>query len=221
MASLCTGANVLSGHISHCAAPAAENVSAAHAVHCSAVTAPGVEDLNPASHFEHVVASTSELYVPALHIWHVAFPEPRCLVRYPLKQWQSDCRVLPRFEVELPWHTAHTLLELAATAEENVLFPHSVHACAPTAVLYVPCTHARHSCPFAPVYPTLHWHVAVVELPAGPCEFAGQLVQVDVTCATAAEYWSAGQSVHVPMPTAVLNFPAGHAVHSTPSAPPE
>ena len=161
------------------------------------------------------------MYVPALHIWHVAFPEPRRLVRYPLKQWQSDCRVLPLLEVELPWHAAHTLLAFAATAEEKVLFPHNVHACSPTAILYVPCTHARHCCPFAPVYPTLHWQVFSVELPAGACEFGGQLVQVDVTCATAAEYWSAGQSVHEPMPTAVLNFPAGHAVHICPSATPE
>jgi hypothetical protein len=68
ISSLRTGANVLMGQMSHCAAPSAENVFAAHAVHCSAVTAPGVEDLVPAPHFEQVVASRSELYVPALHI---------------------------------------------------------------------------------------------------------------------------------------------------------
>jgi hypothetical protein len=209
------------GQMSHCAAPSAENVFAAHAVHCSAVTAPGVEDLVPAPHFEQVVASRSELYVPALHIWHVALLDPRFFVRNPLKQWQSDCLVLPLFELELLWHAAHTLLEFAATAEENVLFPHSVHAWAPTAVLYVPCTHARHCCPFAPVYPTLHWQVVAVELPAGPCEFSGQLVQTDVTCATAVEYWSAGQLVHVPMPTAVLKVPAVQAAHVCPSAIPE
>ena len=75
------GANVKLGQISHCAAPAAEYRSAAHAVHCSEEVAPGVEDLYPAPHLEHVVASSCELNDPALHIWHVAFAAPRLFVR--------------------------------------------------------------------------------------------------------------------------------------------
>jgi hypothetical protein len=71
------------------------------------------------------------------------------------------------------------------------------------------------------VYPALHWQVVAVELPAGPCEKDGQFVQTDVTCATAVEYWSAGQFVHVPMPTVVLKVPAVQAVHICPSVIPE
>jgi hypothetical protein len=201
---LSPGANVKLGQISHCAAPAAEYRSAAHAVHCSEDVAPGVEDLYPAPHLEHVVASSCELYDPALHIWHVAFTAPRLFVRYPITQWQSDCRVLPISDVELPWHAAHTLLEVAATAGENVLFPHSVHVLGPMLVLYVPCTHPRHTAPFAPVYPALHWQSLASLLPAGACELDGQLEQVETTCAGVIEYSFTAQFVHVPMPTPVL-----------------
>jgi len=173
--------------MSHCAAPAAEYVFTAHAVHCSTATAPGVDDLYPAPHLEHVVASSCELYDPALHISHVALAMPRFFVRYPIRQWQSDCRVLPISAVELPWHGAHTPLEDAATAEENVLFPHSVHVLGPMLVLYVPGTHPRHTAPFAPVYPTLHLQLVASLLPAGDCENAGQLEHVETTCATVVE----------------------------------
>jgi hypothetical protein len=78
--------NVLFGQMSHCAAPAAEYVFTPHCVHCSAAVAPGVDDLYPAPHLEHVVASSCELYDPALHISHVAFGAPRLFVRYPLRQ---------------------------------------------------------------------------------------------------------------------------------------
>jgi hypothetical protein len=83
---LLAGANVLFGQISHCAAPVAEYVLTPHSVHCSCDTAPGVDDLNPAPHLEHVVASSCELYDPALHIWHVALVAPRLLVRKPNRQ---------------------------------------------------------------------------------------------------------------------------------------
>jgi hypothetical protein len=158
---------VLLGQISHCAAPAAEYVFAPHSVHVSDDTAPGVEDLNPPPHLEHVVASSCELYEPAEHIWHVAFAAPRLLVRNPIRQWQSDCLVLPRSDVELPWHAAHTVGVVAASTDEYVLFPHSVHVFGPIAVLYVPCTHAKHTPPFGPVYPALHLQSIASSLPDG------------------------------------------------------
>jgi hypothetical protein len=173
-------------------------------VHCSEETAPGVDDLYPAPHFEHVVASSCELYDPALQISHVALATPRFFVRYPMRQWQSDCRVLPMSEVELAWHGEHTLLEDAATTEEKVLLPQSVHLLGPTIVLYVPCTHPRHTPPFAPVYPALHWQSLASLLPAGAWELNGQLEHVETTCATVVEYSFKAQFVHVPMPTPVL-----------------
>jgi hypothetical protein len=179
--SLLAGANVLLGQISHCAAPSAEYVLTPHSVHCSEDTAPGVDDLNPAPHLEHVVAPSCELYDPALQIWHVALGAPRWFVRNPLRQWQSDCRVLPISDVELAWHAKHTLLDVAATTPEYVLFPHSVHTSGPTVGLYVPCTHAIHTAPSAPVYPALHLQSIASSLPAGACANDGQLEQVDTT----------------------------------------
>jgi hypothetical protein len=157
----------LIGQISHCAAPAAEYVFTPHSVHVSMDTAPGVDDLNPAPHLEHVVAPSCELYDPALHISHVAFAAPRLFVRKPRRQWQSDCLVLPMRDVELLWHAKHTLLDVAATTDEYVLFPHSVHVLAPTSGLNVPSTQARHVCPSAPVYPALHLQSTASSLPAG------------------------------------------------------
>jgi hypothetical protein len=219
--SLLAGANVLFGQISHCAAPSAEYVFTPHSVHCSDDTAPGVDDLNPAPHLEHVVAPSCELYDPALQIWHVAFGAPRWFVRNPLRQWQSDCRVLPISDVELPWHAKHTLLDVAASTDEYVLFPHRVQVLGPTVGLYVPSTHEVHTAPFAPVYPALHRQSLASSLPAGACAKDGQLEHVETTCATVPEYSFAAQSVHVPMPTAVLYFPAPHAAHATPFAAPE
>ena len=112
--------------------------------------------------------------------------------------------MLPISEVELLWHAAHTLLDVAATADEYVLFPHNVHVLGPTAGLYVPCTHDRHGCPFAPVYPALHWQSLASLLPAGAWELNGQLEHAETTCATVVEYSFTAQFVHVPMPTLVL-----------------
>jgi len=97
------------------------------------------------------------LYDPAVHISHVAFARPRFFVMYPLRHLQSDCRVLPISADEDAWHGRHTLADDAATTGEYVLFPQSVHACGPAAVLYFPSTHDRHAAPFAPLYPALHW----------------------------------------------------------------
>jgi hypothetical protein len=40
--------------------------------------------------------------------------------------------VLPIKDVEFPWHAVHTALDVAATTDENVLFPHKVHVLGPT-----------------------------------------------------------------------------------------
>jgi len=207
--------------MSHCAAPAAENVLTGHPRHCSDDTAPGVEDWYPAPHLEHVVALSCALYDPAEHSSHVSFAVPRFLVRNPTRQWQSDCRVLPMSDVALPWHAVHTSLDVAASAEEYVLFPHKVHALGPISVLYVPCTHPRHTSPSAPVYPALHRQSIASSLPSGDWENEGQLVHVETTCATVVEYSFKTQFTHVPMPTPVLYVPAMHATHSTPSSAPE
>jgi hypothetical protein len=178
---LIPGANVLIGQISHCAAPAAEYVLASHCSHSSSDTAPGFDDLYPAPQLEHVVASSCALNDPALHTWHVAFAKPRLFVMYPGRHLQSDCRVLPMSDFDDVWHPRHTLLEVAATACENVLLPHSVHLSGPSVVLYVPGTHAMHAWPFSPVYPALHWQSVASSLPAGAFEFNGQLEHVGTT----------------------------------------
>jgi hypothetical protein len=203
-ASLFAGANVFAGHASHCAAPAAEYLPASHCTHVSSETAPGVDDIIPAPQLEHVVASSCALYDPAVHIWHVALTVPRLFVRNPLRHLQSDGCVLPLSDLEFVWHGTHTLADVAATAGEYVLLPHSVHACGPGAVLNVPGTHAVHGWPFAPVYPALHWQSLAWSLPGGAAEFEGQLKQLDVTCATVVEYSFAPQFVHVPGPVFTL-----------------
>jgi hypothetical protein len=190
-------------------------------VHSSSDTAPGFDDFIPAPQLEHVVASSCELYDPAVHIWHVALTVPRLFVRYPRRHLQSDGWLLPIRDLEFVWHATHTLAVVAATAGEYVLFPQSVHTCGPSAVLYVPGTHAVHVWPFAPVYPALHWQSVASSLPAGAFEFKGQLKQLDVTCASVVEYSFAAQSVHVPTPTVVLYFPATHASQISPSVAPE
>jgi hypothetical protein len=124
-------------------------------------------------------------------------------------------------DVALPWHAVHTALDVAASAEEYVLFPHKVHALGPISVLYVPCTHPRHTSPSAPVYPALHRQSIASSLPSGDWEDEGQLVHVETTCATVVEYSFTPQFTHVPMPTPVLYVPAMHATHSTPSSAPE
>jgi len=178
---LSPGANVFCGQISHCAAPAAEYVSTPHCTQSSSDTAPGFDDLYPAPQLEHVVASSCALNDPALHTWHVAFAKPRLFVMYPGRHLQSDCRVLPMSDFDDVWHPRHTLLDVAATAGENVLLPHSVHLSGPSVVLYVPGTHAMHAWPFAPVYPALHWQSVASSLPAGAFEFNGQLEHVGTT----------------------------------------
>jgi hypothetical protein len=129
--------------------------------------------------------------------------------------------VLPIRDVEFAWHDRHTLLEDAATSDEYVLFPHSVHASGPTVGLYVPCSHPRQTAPFAPVYPALHWQSLASSLPAGAWELNGQLEHVDSTCATVVEYSFASQFVQLPMPGSVLYVPATHATHRTPFSAPE
>jgi len=79
--------------------------------------------------------------------------------------------------------------------------PHSVHACAPGAVLYAPAAHAAHVPPFAPVNPALHSHA------------------VPATCSESACQEFAGHALHCAEPVAVLNCPAPHAVHAPPFAP--
>ncbi len=197
---LSAAAVVLLGQDSHCAAPSGDHKFAAQPTHCSRATAPGEDERKPPSHFEHVVAPSDGLYDPAEHGRHVAFVSPMLSVRKPAKQWQSVRSSLPDTAVELPWQAWHVLDAFAPITPENVLFGHSVHASAPTALLYVPDTHGTHVGPTAAVNPARHVQFPTCVLPAADFEFNGQAWHVlDVLAPIAAEYVFAGHSVHVPL----------------------
>jgi len=66
----------------------------------------------------------------------------------------------------------------AAKTTEYVPAKQLMHADAPATILYVPASHAMHVCPFSPVYPALQMQPSEESLPAGPCEFVWQLVQL-------------------------------------------
>ena len=73
-----------------------------------------------------------------------------------------------------------------------------MHAAEPVDVLYFPTSQAVHT-PFAPVYPRLQRQVVILVCDKSACpEFDGQ-------------------SVHTAEPVAVLNFPAVHNTHVSPS----
>jgi hypothetical protein len=71
------------------------------------------------------------------------------------------------------------------------------------------------------VYPALHRQSAASSLPSGAWENEGQLVQLEVTWASAVEYLFKAQFAHVPMPAPVLYVPATHATHASPYSAPE
>jgi hypothetical protein len=74
--------------------------------------------------------------------------------------------------------------------------------------------------PSGPVYPTLHVHAALAELPLGELELTGHVPQVAAAvAATAPEYFAAAQSVHTAEPVSVLYFPGPHAPHGPPLGP--
>jgi hypothetical protein len=76
-----------------------------------------------------------------------------------------------------------------------------VHACDPTALLYVPATHAPHEPPSGPEYPALHLQpVASMHGVHVPPEKNGQLV-------------------HGPEPVALFHLATSHAVQTPPSGP--
>ena len=83
----------------------------------------------------------------------------------------------------------------ALPAEEFAYAGHAEQFHDPTALLYVPASHATHASPSAPVNPTGHWHST---LPEEESELAGHVS-------------------HAAVPTTLLNVPASHALHGSPS----
>jgi hypothetical protein len=137
------------------------------------------------------------------------------------------------------WH-------LALPAADSSLAGHVSHPAVPTALLNVPASHAAHATPSeAAVYPATQVQFANSVLPSDELVFEGHAPQsadpavalYDPARHTAhtpasatvnpAEHWHsalpdkdsalAGQVSHPAVPTALLNVPAVHALHATPS----
>ena len=92
-----------------------------------------------------------------------------------------------------------------------------MHATLPVVLLYFPVTHVLHVPPSGPVYPTLHVHAALAELPLGELEPVGHVTQVAATvAATVSEYVPTTQSVHAAAvaPVTPEYLPATQLVHA-------
>jgi hypothetical protein len=90
------------------------------------------------------------------------------------------------------WH-------LALPAADSALAGHVSHAAVPTTPLNVPASHSAHATPSeAAVYPGRHAQSVNMLLPAAEVVFEGHVEQLTA-------------------PTALLNVPASHAAHATPS----
>jgi len=102
----------------------------------------------------------------------------------------------------------------AASDGEYLPASHSAQAAEPGELLYLPAPHASHAPPSGPVYPALHWHLA---LPAALPEKAGHAVHpVEPGDAL---YVPSQQPVHSLEPGESLYLPAPHATHAPPSGP--
>ena len=94
-----------------------------------------------------------------------------------------------------------------------------MHSPAPISSLKVPGEQGSHGPPLAPVWPGSQTQSFAAALPAADAEFAGHVTQAsDETDAVALEYVPASHASHSVAPFSSLNDPAGHAVHSCPSA---
>ena len=111
--------------------------------------------------------------------------------------------------------------ELPAVLSEKA--GHDVHACDPAASLYVFVGQSVQE-PGCPVNPGGQFdrQSDSSSLPAVETESDGHSKHVESAAApTVVEYLPESQSVHVPGPADVLNFPATHCVHGPPSGPVE
>ena len=103
----------------------------------------------PAEHKLHDAVPLTSLYVPAIHAVQFC---PSCPV-YPRLQVQLLMIVLPSPEYVCCGQLLHVATDISPISIEYVPFEHNKHTDEPLTVLYVPATHALHSCPFGPVYP--------------------------------------------------------------------
>ena len=132
----------------------------------------------------------------------------------------SNTAALPAGASELVGHAEHALSPVAPTAPEYFPDPHSMHASVPAFILYVPCTHAVHVPPSAPVKPALQVQLTADVLPAGASELAGHVEHaLSPVAPTAPEYLPLAHSMHASVPAFILYVPSTHALHVPPSDP--
>ena len=173
-------------------------------------------EYEPVKHCVHDALPTAfvNLYVPATQALH---DTPSGPVK-PEMHLQSVCKLLPRGDVELPWHEVQELSSVLADVVEYFPNPHCVQTTFPVTFLYVPATHSVHD---APPNPRSHEQFSGAVLPALELKFSPHDIQVDsAICAVPAEYLPVPHEVHETFPDKILNVPAGQAVQvSLPSTP--
>lgn len=157
----------------------------------STAPGPGVFVYIPAAHTVQDPSPGTDLYVPVTHAVH----GPPSLPVNPAEHRHS---VPPEEESEFAGHGSQAVAEVAPSALLNVPASHARHADFPMMLLYVPAAHNVHGPPKAPVAPAVHQHSG---LPVEDTEFTGH-------------------DEHPPTPVPLLYDPDGHAEHQTPSAAP-
>ena len=95
-----------------------------------------------------------------------------------------------------------------------------MQAAEPLTSLKPPASHASHSAPSGPVYPSLQVQLVSCLLPTPENVCAGQSLHVDSEIwAVSAEYLPSEQGEHGAEPFTSLYVPAIHAAHAVPSGP--
>ena len=124
-----------------------------HAVQVVATVAPTVVKYVPDPQLVHATLPVAVLYFPAAH----AVQTPPSGPVKPTLQVQLVDALHPTHEApELAGQARHAAAAVAASVEEYVPAPQSVHTRLPFVVLYFPAAHAEHGPPNGPVYPMLH-----------------------------------------------------------------
>jgi hypothetical protein len=171
-----------------------------HAKHTDSNIAASVTENFPSPQSVHAPAPETGLYFPAAHAVQDALPVYPTTHRHEVRSTEED-----EYKKQLKQTSSTT----AATETEYLPEPQSVHAPVPVSDLYFPAKQAVHS---LPVYPALHLHEAC---PIVEVECPGHNRHaVSVVAPTVAEYLPTGHSVHCPVPTNGLYFPATQGVQS-------
>ena len=142
--------------------PSPEYVWCGQVVHVDSEISPVSVEYVPCEHNEHTDEPLTVLYVPATHALHSCPSGPV----YPRLQVQSVILLLPSPEYVCPGQLVHVTFEISASSVEYFPREHSKHTDEPLTSLYVPATHALHSCPSGPVYPLLQVQLMRMLLPA-------------------------------------------------------